>query len=251
MSAYHNPDLAECYDPCVRFSFGDGPAQDVPIFEGNLQGIMLSRPADAKVNIVSIGTRSGRVPIHLLDIVKGNGDSEFTITGIMPSSAMLDRARRLWADALEKRRAHAKDHWVQSSATDFVDAVLEWRRGRSGYLCSVETRSGCCCLDPAGLHAFHRGRLFGQAFQRRACSQCFSARFPNYQGALRIPSVDYPSLVYVKHPMTEKLENGIRTESFRLDVENGYGHVLRHHGLSWDANMVGKGPGIIQSTRQG
>jgi hypothetical protein len=52
-----------------------------------------------------------------------------------------------------------------------------------------------------------------------------------------IPSVDHPGLVYIKHPPTEAIKEGIKTETFRLDVEDETGKLIRTHELSWDERM--------------
>jgi ubiquinone/menaquinone biosynthesis C-methylase UbiE len=95
MSAYNNPDWAECYDLWVRILFGDGPVEDIPVFCSILQSIVNSSSnPSSSITIVDIGTGSGRVPVHLLDTIQKNGDKSFEVWGTEPSSAMLDRAKR-------------------------------------------------------------------------------------------------------------------------------------------------------------
>jgi hypothetical protein len=270
MSAYHNADWAECYDLWVRFLFGTGPMEDIPVFASILSDIVASNlsssPTPTKnmdletsISIADIGTGSGRVLICLQDAIMSVKGRVFQVWGLEPSAAMLDRAKRFWGDAIERKKKteigwdeeRLMAHWHQCSATNFAEELL-----KSSY------RADLVIFAAGGLShliadeeilEFLRNvekvlSLHGRAvisvlkdFIPSTASVSWStvrklSTTVHAQGSQRIPSVDHPGIIYVKYPTTDDLKDGIKTERFRLDVEEG-GKVLRSRELCWDAKM--------------
>ncbi|KAJ9640950.1 hypothetical protein H2201_002184 [Coniosporium apollinis] len=152
MDAYHNADWPECYDLWVRHLFGSGPSEDVPIFRRVLQDVLRhiaqNKPPQSSakqryVNIIDIGTGTGRVLRDLFDCISNReafsaletsspvtSELGFRLWGTEPSASMLARANALVTAYCRKpgdvpshpNRSRAPPFqlgWVQCSAVDF------------------------------------------------------------------------------------------------------------------------------------
>lgn len=267
MSAYHNPDWAECYDLWVRLIFGDGPVEDLAVFEDILRDIINAQPLDSYISVVDVGTGSGRVLLSLQDIFQKNLKRHFEVWGLEPSSPMLDRAKRFWSEAIDKRKrdseahwdeARVRDHWVQCGAADFAGQVLEEDHCdgmdlvifAAGGVCHVITNQEILkflagvkkTLKSGGKAVISILRDFipSSPADTNFKSQDYEISIAKGKKPQIIFSMDHPGLVYVKHPTTESVEGNVKTEKFRLDVEDEEGNVLRTHELSWDERMFDK-----------
>jgi SAM-dependent methyltransferase len=267
MSAYHNPDWAECYDLWVRTIFGNGPAEDMPVFETLLQNTLNKVEPNSSVSIVDLGTGSGRVLVGLQDVMRKHEGTKFEVWGLEPSSAMLERAKRFWEEGIARYKSmglwdkvRVEDHWVQCGASDFADHIVYqgdgvdliiFAAGGIGHITShADIRHFLenvkRVLHPSGKAVISvlvdfiiedqaaeikPGKSTTQSHRKPTASLSVTEKG---QRPLRIPSMDFPGLVYVKHPTTESISGNIKTESFKLDVEDESGKILRSHELSWD-----------------
>lgn len=269
MSAYHNPDWAECYDLWVRSLFGDGPAEDMPVFETLLEDTLRKADRNSSVTIVDLGTGSGRVLVGLQDVISKHQEPKFEVWGLEPSSAMLERAKRFWGEGVTKcknmgawDKVIVDDHWVQCGATNFAEHVVLQNGGvdlvifAAGGLGHVTSDAGILqflenvkrVLHPGGkavvsvltefiLEIQGAGSKISEHATIQPALNASLSVTERGQKPLRIPSLDRPGLVYVKHPTAERMTGRIKTESFKLDVEDESGRVLRSHELSWDEYM--------------
>lgn len=269
MSAYHNPDWAECYDLWVRSIFGDGPVEDMAVFESLLEDQLTKSNQKTSFSIVDLGTGSGRVLIGLQDVMRKHEETRFEVWGLEPSSAMLERAKRFWAEGVTKYKRKGlwekvviEDHWVQCGATDFADHIVPRDRkldliifaaGGLGHITSdaeilqflINIKQ---TLHPGGkavisvlsdffLDGHSRSNTSEHAIKQLSESNAPLSVTEMGQKPVRIPSVDRPGLVYVKHPTVERMSGRIKTETFKLDIEDNGRNVLRSHELSWDERM--------------
>ena len=176
-----------------------------------------------------------------------------------PSAAMLDRAKRFWGEAVEREKRTDRGfneekvaaQWRQCSATDFAEELLK-SNDRANLVIFAAGGLNHVTADEEILEFLRNVekvlRLHGRAVisvlrdlipstvsilksTAKKLSTTVHAR-----GSQCIPSNDHPGIVYIKHPTMEVLRDGIKTEQFRLDVEEG-GEVLRSCELSWDAKM--------------
>ncbi|EON67533.1 hypothetical protein W97_06901 [Coniosporium apollinis CBS 100218] len=157
MDAYHNADWPECYDLWVRHLFGAGPSEDVPIFRRVLQDVLRNRvqneppQSSAKpqyLNIVDIGTGTGRVLCDLFDFISNpdtlpnletsiaTSELGFRLWGTEPSATMLARANALVTAHCQKpsddpprpKRTRAPPFqlgWCRCSAVDFSSTMRQ------------------------------------------------------------------------------------------------------------------------------
>ncbi|KAF2468567.1 uncharacterized protein BDR25DRAFT_394801, partial [Lindgomyces ingoldianus] len=214
MATYHNPNWAECYDLWVTMLFGDGPVEDIPVFEGILKEIQHCR-LDVE--------DEGSTPMTIFMRKTG---CKFEIWGTEPGAPMLERAKRFWNEGVEKQKiegcgvvSFAQEVLEQSSSADLIVFAV-------GGICHVTTDSELYCflanvnsvLNPRG----------------RAIISILPGKLN------RIPSVDRLGEVYVKYPSTESLKGYVKTEAFQLDVEGGEGKMPRRHVLHWNLKMFDK-----------
>jgi SAM-dependent methyltransferase len=265
MSAYHNPDWAECYDLWVREIFGEGPAEDIALFEELMQHTLSKAQPDATISVVDLGTGSGRVLVGLQDVIGKSKDMTFKVWGLEPSSAMLDRAKRFWGEGVanQKNMGHWKqnrviDHWIRCGATDFADHIMTespsvdlifFAAGGIGHITTnsdmlrfLQNVKKVLGSDGKAIVSVLKDFIIGdegtesQGATNKDQTETVSATEMG-QKPQRIPSVDSPGLVYVKHPTTESMTGDIKTERFQLDIEDESGKLLRSHDLSWDERL--------------
>lgn len=244
--------------------------EDIPVFTSILSDIVASnlsspptptnnKDPETSISIVDIGTGSGRVLIHLQDAIMRTKSRAFQIWGLEPSAAMLDRAKRFWGDAVEREKRTERGwdeerltaHWRQCSATNFAEELLK-SSDRADLVVFAAGGLSHLITDEEILEFLRNVkkvlRLHGRAVisvlknfipSTTSVSESTVRKLSttvHAQGSQRIPSNDHPGIIYVKHPTTDGLKDGVKTERFRLDVEEG-GEVLRSHELSWNAKM--------------
>jgi len=259
MAAYYNTDWAECYDLWVRTIFGDGPVEDIPVFTSILSDIATKRTESSSadsITIVDVGTGSGRVLVDLQDTMAKVEGTKLEVWGLEPSESMLERAKRFWEEGVQKKgiTREWQVRWVQCGATDLAGTVLE---GSTGADLVIFAAGGICHVTEDGdverflsavrrvlkkdgvavvsiLKDFILDDVEQLAHQQHGGSATEQGQLPQ-----RIPSVDHPGLVYIKHPTSETIKGGVKTEKFKLDVEKD-NEVLRSHELSWDEKMFEK-----------
>ena len=265
MSAYHNPDWAECYDLWVRYLFGDGPAEDIPVIEALLKEL-LAGTRQPNFKIIDIGTGSGRVPIYLQRCIREHSlhlppagsvfqdPITFDIVGIEPASAMLDRAQRFWGEEVKKNDGSTlprfSDRWIQCAASDFAQHILP-SVGKVDLIIFAAGGITHVTTDSA-ITSFLQGVSQTLSETGKAIVSILHDTLPeNLQDKVEtvssraakptvIPSEDKPGEVYVKYPTSQTWSEHVRSEKFRLDVENEEGTVLRSHDLQWDMRMFDK-----------
>ena len=150
--AYHSTSWPECYDLWVRAIFGDGPAEDGPVFTSALKSTLSNHDAQSPVVVLDIGTGTGRVLFHLIEAIEHEGlhirdnnnsssdaasPQRFQLIGSEPSQSMLDRAQRVY-HSLDRRdwpgprlpKQHRDDppvplqlDWLCDSATSFAHSL--------------------------------------------------------------------------------------------------------------------------------
>ena len=239
MAAYLNADWAECYDLWVHWLFGDGPAEDIPVFAHLLQDIAEMKPPGAPITIVDLGTGSGRVLIDLQAAMQKIRGRKFELWGVEPSAPMLDRAKKLWDAAVEEKmkedpgaeNAWNNDkvhiHWRKCSATDFASNIgrqlgqgadlIIFAAGGFAHVtdnADIQTFLGQVrkALAPDGIAiiSFLREHL-PESDDNTFATHGAHATDPNSQlKALlskpqRIPSEEHEGWVYIKHPSTAKM----------------------------------------------
>jgi SAM-dependent methyltransferase len=240
------------------------------VFERLLEDQLTKVNRKPSLSIVDLGTGSGRVLIGLQDAMWKHGETKFEVWGLEPSSAMLERAKRFWAEGVIKyqsmgfwEKINVEDHWVQCGATNFADHIaprdhgvdlIIFAAGGLGHIASDAEllqflRNVKQVLHPSGKAVISvlsdfilDGQGVGSNTSEHAVKQPSASNAPLSvtkmgQKPLRIPSVDRPGLVYVKHPTVERMSGQIKSETFKLDVEDEGGNVLRSHDLSWDERM--------------
>ncbi|ORY14647.1 S-adenosyl-L-methionine-dependent methyltransferase [Clohesyomyces aquaticus] len=264
MSAYHNSDWAECYDLWVSKIFGSGPYEDIAIFEAILQQILDTHPTsdDARpVRIADIGSGSGRVLGDLQDYMKTSG-RQFEYLGVEPGKPMLERAQRFCTER-SWNEGNVAVKWILGGAEDVAGKLLQ--EVDSVNLVIFAAGGICHVTTDEGMQAFLRdvsrvlnegGRAVVSILNDFIPDQVAENQTPSQdlapedntvgEGPERLPSVDRPGEIYVKYPSKEIATGKIKTEEFRLDVEDGEGKALRSYVLKWDAKMFDE-PGWIQA----
>lgn len=271
MAAYHNPDWAECYDLWVELLFGSGPAEDIPIFKKILHEIVASKPSGSTISIIDVGTGSGRVLTELQNAMHETSDRKFIVWGTEPSKPMLDRAKRFWTEAVDKRRIvtgltdqleddKIEAHWSQVGATNFAQDT--WEPLAQGADLVIFAAGGISHVtDDKDVKMFLEEVSEVFATGGKAIISILREYMPepdgkdstssystlNEQDAAileflskpqRIESKDHIGHVYIKSPSVKTQNADIKTETFMLDVSDGNGEtLLRSHELSWDTKM--------------
>ncbi|KAH7384697.1 hypothetical protein BKA66DRAFT_462689 [Pyrenochaeta sp. MPI-SDFR-AT-0127] len=269
MAAYHDSDWAECYDLWVRRLFGEGPAEDIPIFEKILHDIVASKPSDLEISIIDVGTGSGRVLIDLRNVMHEMHGRKYQVWGTEPSAPMLDRAKRFWGEAVEKRKTLKEEHdnkqedqikarWSQHGATDFAQETWE-HLGRGADLVIFAAGGISHVIDDKDIKLFleeaseviapdgkvvisilrdYMPEPLDQDAKNTSLKDQDAAMLEFLSKPQRIESKDHIGRVYVKYPAVETQNGDIKTETFLLNVYDADGEtLLRSSELSWDTKM--------------
>ncbi|KAF2193738.1 hypothetical protein K469DRAFT_712547 [Zopfia rhizophila CBS 207.26] len=178
---------------------------------------------------------------------------------------MLNRAKRFWREALEAKgmqdnKERLKDQWLQVGATSFAKEI-----GSGGADLVIFAAGGICHVTKDEevlefLKNVHAGLkkggkaiisvlrdLITQEHGTKGGTEEASDSFESLESASakgakaqHIPSIDKPGEIYVKHPTTGDWKGNIKTERFRLDIEDEAGKLLRSHELEWDERVLDK-----------
>jgi len=169
---------------------------------------------------------------------------------------------------LDHPRPDLMTDWVEASASSFVadvfarlgstqeereNGVVDLLLFSVGSICHITEQSEIGaflhetvrCLKPGGRAIVSILNEFLPTSYLNAHNDTEESKFGppadgsiDYEKTMRIPSKDRPGEVYVKYPTTEVWESDVRTDRFRLEVQDERGSVLRAHDLDWKIKML-------------
>ncbi|KAH0553437.1 hypothetical protein GP486_006491 [Trichoglossum hirsutum] len=269
--AYSSEEWPEFYDLWVESMFGAGPAEDASVFRSALEKHIAGCNSDCLVNVVDIGTGTGRVIKDLCQQPVG-GLEKVRFWGLDIAQAMLDRAKTTF-DALEAARhlepesgstSRPLPTWIAAPAADFasslpnlvgnVDLIIFAAGGITHLTADDEAEKFLeqvhQMLRPRGeaiisvLHEMIPEKNPNLAVeQEQRGSELPSS--DTADDAEKIPSRDHPGITYIKSPsVTRWSPNGVRTDSFSLKTikdakENHHleQEVLKEKAMAWSMRV--------------
>ncbi|KAI9868662.1 MAG: hypothetical protein M1813_004512 [Trichoglossum hirsutum] len=275
--AYSSEEWPECYDLWIEALFGAEPLEDVPVFRSALERHIAGRNNDHLINVVDIGTGTGRIIKALCQQPNGTPEN-VTFWGLDNAHSMLDRAKSTFG-ALEAAR-YVSDcqsgstrrplpTWIEASAADFasslpdlagnVDLIIFAAGGIThltadgeierflGQVRQMLRPPGDC--EPAGAVISVLHEMIPEKNPNLAVEQEQSSRVlpdgDTVSAAHKIPSRDHPGITYIKSPTVSRwLSNNVRTDSFSIkvikDAEEDHHQdqeVLKEKEMAWSMRV--------------
>ncbi|KAF1989812.1 hypothetical protein K402DRAFT_451981 [Aulographum hederae CBS 113979] len=268
--AYHCPDWPEFYDLWVEALFRGDISSEVPLIAGLLHGVIdevsdreecAAKDGSIPINILDVGSGSGRVLVELVEHWWGEGgegrylDEEelhFRIIALEPSKAMMgrayDRVRKCVEHARLVSQASISTSFVLGCATQLVGKDIE---PSTIDLATFAVGSICHLSKPGEVDGFlnQLRQVLKKGTGRAAISHLRvllteadeSTQEDEQEGIshiARLPSEDRPGEEYVRYPIKGVWDGSVRTDSFLLQVENAEGVVIRSQALEWKMKLT-------------
>jgi SAM-dependent methyltransferase len=260
--AYQSPAWPEFYDLMTERYFGTQPAADAQLFSRILENVLPSFFYTDPVTILDIGAGTGRVILDLLSFIGQDGAVEkrdylslvrggmigrdYRFIALDNSQAMLDRAMRKISARTESRVEFEVDI-VCDSTTHLSKYILP-----GSIHLAIFAAGSICHLTGDGEVAQFLEELRKVLKQDGRAVVSVLKEFMKIDGepakvasvvdkteTLRLPSRDREGEMYVKHPAQQAWKGSVRTDSWKLDIENKVGLVKETHEMSMDARMLG------------
>ncbi|KAH0538310.1 hypothetical protein FGG08_005084 [Glutinoglossum americanum] len=253
--AFGSEEWPEFYDLWVESLFGPGPSEDASVFRSALERYAAGHNSGQPINVVDIGTGTGRV-IKDLWQEPGGALENVAFWGLDNAQAMLDRAKSTF-DALEaSRRTDPAHHgqssslvrlpptWIQAPAADFASSLpnlagnadlIVFAVGGVGHLTADDEVERFLeqvrrALRPPGsyeparaiisvLHEMIPEKNPDLAVEREQSNPEHSSDNVTDKPDSIIPSRDHLGITYVKLPTVSRWSShDVRTDSFSITI---------------------------------
>jgi SAM-dependent methyltransferase len=259
--AYQSVAWPEFYDLMVDYLFGNQPAADAQLFSRTLEKILPSILYRDPVTVLDIGAGTGRVILDLLSFINQDGAErgkdymsvarggmvgrDYRFTALDNAQAMLDRA----VTKISSRKGGRVEFEVDpicSSATQLSKHIppgsIHLALFAAGSICHL-TADGEVAQFLKELNKVLKedGRAVVSILKEFLITDGDKSEdkdIVDNTEALRLPSRERKGDIYAKHPTQQVWKGGIRTDSWRFDIEDKDGAVLESHKMSMDMSML-------------
>jgi SAM-dependent methyltransferase len=269
--AYGSEEWPEFYDLWVESLFGTGPSEDIPVFRSALKRHVAGCNGVHTINVVDIGTGTGRVIKDLWQEPNGSL-KEVSFWGLDNAQAMLDRAKLTFGVLEATHRSESSDRparlppiWIQAPAADFTSHLPElvgktdlilFAAGGIGHLTADDEVIGFLTQVRQALRPPEHSELARAVIsvlyemipeknadlaveQRRSGTGLPSGEA--LDDGYKIPSRDHTGVMYSKSPTVSQWSHDVRTDSFTIKIakhrEGQEGEVFKEKDVAWSLRI--------------